>query len=97
MQLGENMKDMIEQEINPGDFFLLPGGNARYGGLVLEIGVVLSHGNKMMKTLITRFDKIKPKPTNKTSVKVLKIELTEELKKQEAVIKLLELYQTYER
>ena len=86
------MKDMIEQEINPGDFFIMPGGNARYGGLVLEVGIVLSHGAKMMKTLITRFDKVKAKPTNKTSKKVLKIQLTDELEKQEAIIKLKQLY-----
>ena len=34
------MQDMIGQEIYPGDFFVMPGGNARYGGLVIEIGIV---------------------------------------------------------
>lgn len=88
------MQDMIGQELNPGDYFIVPGGNPRYGGLVIEVGIILSNGNKMMKTLITRFDKITPKPTNKTSKKVLKIILTEEMQKHEAVIKLKELYET---
>lgn len=87
------MQDMIGQELNPGDFFLIPGGNPRYGGLVIEIGIILSPGNKMMKTLITRFDKVKTKPTNKTSKKVLKINLTEDMKKTEAVLKLQEYYE----
>ena len=50
---------MLERTISPGDFFLIPGGNVRYGGLVLEIGIVLALTEKRMKTLITRFDKIK--------------------------------------
>lgn len=87
------MQDMIGQQLTPGDFFLMPGGNPRYGGLVIEIGIVLSLGNKMMKTLVTRFDKIKAKPTNKTSKKVLRINLTEDMKKAEAVLKLQQYYE----
>lgn len=87
------MKDMIGQDLNPGDFFLMPGGNPRYGGLVIEIGIVLSLGNKMMRTLVSRFDKVKAKPTNKTSKKVLRIDLTENMKKNEAVLKLQEYYE----
>lgn len=67
------MKDMLERTIGPGDFFLIPGGNVRYGGLVLEIGIVLSMTEKRLKTLITRFDKVKLKPTTKTSTKVFKV------------------------
>ena len=67
------MKDMLGQNLNPGDFFLIPGGNVRYGGLVLEIGVILSMTEKRLKTLITKFDKIKLRPTTKTSTKVFKI------------------------
>ena len=67
------MKDMLGQELNPGDYFLIPGGNVRYGGLVLEVGVILSMTEKRLKTLITRFDKIKPKATTKTSTKVFKL------------------------
>ena len=67
------MKDMLGQELNPGDYFLIPGGNVRYGGLVLEIGIILSMTEKRLKTLITRFDKIKLKPTTKTSTKVFKL------------------------
>jgi hypothetical protein len=67
------MKDMLGQELNPGDYFLIPGGNVRYGGLVLEVGVILAMTEKRLKTLITRFDKIKLKPTTKTSTKVFKL------------------------
>jgi hypothetical protein len=67
------MKDMLGQTIFPGDFFLIPGGNVRYGGLVLEIGIVLSMTEKRLKTLITRFDKIKLKPTTKTPTKIFKL------------------------
>ena len=67
------MKDMLGQELKPGEFFLIPGGNVRYGGLVLEIGIILSMTEKRLKTLITRFDKIKLKPTTKTSTKVFKL------------------------
>ncbi len=67
------MNDMLGQKIFPGDFFLIPGGNVRYGGLVLEIGIVLSMTEKRLKTLITRFDKIKLKPTTKTPTKIFKL------------------------
>jgi len=77
---------MLERTIAPGDFFLIPGGNVRYGGLVLEIGIVLSLTEKRMKTLITRFDKIKLKPTTKTSVKVFKISPAEIINNAESAI-----------
>ena len=73
------MKDMLGQTIFPGDFFLIPGGNVRYGGLVLEIGIVLSMTEKRLKTLITRFDKIKLKPTTKSPVKIFKINTNKNL------------------
>ena len=73
------MKDMLGQTISPGDFFLIPGGNVRYGGLVLEIGIVLSMTEKRIKTLITRFDKLKLKPTTKTPTKVFKINTNRDL------------------
>jgi len=86
---------MIQQEILPGDIFVIPGGNVRFGGLVLEVGIVLSNTEKMLKTFTTRLDKVKPKPTNKTPRKVLKISQTPELLEQEAIKELLNLYQTY--
>ena len=89
------MLDMIQQEILPGDIFVIPGGNVRFGGLVLEVGIVLSNTEKMLKTFTTRLDKVKPKPTNKTPRKVLKISQTPELLEQEAIKELLNLYQTY--
>jgi hypothetical protein len=70
------MKDMLGRTISAGDLFLIPGGNVRYGGLVLEIGIVLSMTEKRLKTLVTRFDKIKLKPTTKTSIKVFKLDTT---------------------
>jgi hypothetical protein len=89
------MLDMIQQEISPGDIFVIPGGNVRFGGLVLEVGIVLSNTEKMLKTFTTRLDKVKPKPTNKTPRKVLKIQQTSELLAQEAIKELLSIYQTY--
>jgi hypothetical protein len=73
------MKDMLGQDLNPGDMFLMPGGNARYGGLVLEIGIILSMTEKRLKSLTTRFDKIKVKPTTKTPIKVFKLQIDQEL------------------
>jgi hypothetical protein len=94
------MKDMLERTISPGDFFLIPGGNVRYGGLVLEIGIVLALTEKRMKTLITRFDKIKLKPTTKASTKVFKISPAEIIKDLDnvlvpAIIELQAKYKEY--
>lgn len=89
------MLDMIQQEILPGDIFVIPGGNVRFGGLVLEVGIVLSNTEKMLKTFTTRLDKVKLKPTNKTPRKVLKIQQTAELLEQESIKELLNIYQTY--
>lgn len=83
---------MIGQDIAPGDLFIIPGGNVRFGGLVLEVGIVLSATEKRFKTLITRFDKPKLKPTNKTPRKLLKVLPNDEYLDQEAVIL---LYKTY--
>jgi hypothetical protein len=83
---------MIGQDISPGDLFIVPGGNVRFGGLVLEIGIVLSATEKRLKTLITRFDKPKLKPTNKTPRKLLKVLPNDEYLDQEAVILLYKSY-----
>lgn len=93
------MKDMLERTISPGDFFLIPGGNVRYGGLVLEIGIVLALTEKRMKTLITRFDKIKLKPTTKTSTKVFKINPAEIIKDLDNVLvpAIIELQAKYKK
>ena len=88
------MRDMLERTISPGDFFLIPGGNVRYGGLVLEVGIVLATTEKRIKTLITRFDKIKLKPTTKTPTKVFKI-LPPDLAKNEALISLKTAYDQF--
>tara|TARA_B100000945_G_C20163181_1_gene494134 strand:- start:332 stop:616 length:285 start_codon:yes stop_codon:yes gene_type:complete len=89
------MRDIINQIVSPGDFFLIPGGNARYGGLTIEVGVVLSMTEKRLKTLIIRFDKTKLKPITKTPKKILKIELTESLLAQESVQMLVKAYKEF--
>lgn len=83
---------MIDQDIAPGDLFIIPGGNVRFGGLVLEIGIILSATEKRFKTLITRFDKPKLKPTNKTPRKLLKVLPNDQYLDQEAVILLYKAY-----
>jgi hypothetical protein len=91
-------KDMIGQELSSGDYFIIPGGNARYGGLILEVGIIVflpEHGKKMLKVITTRWDKIKPLPKNKTPQKVLKIDLTQDMKQNEAMIKLKEQYDLF--
>ena len=72
------MKDMIGQTLNVGDIFIIPGGNARYGGLVLEAGIILSFTEKRLKALVTRLDKINLKPTTKTPAKVFKLNLNKD-------------------
>ena len=92
------MKDMLGEDIKPGDFFLIPGGNARFGGLVIEVGIILSNTQKMLKTYVTRFDKIKCKPVNKTPRKVLKVtNPTETFFQNESVKELMKMYQEHEK
>lgn len=86
------MLDMIGQNLDPGDLFLIPGGNPRFGGLILEIGIILSKTEKRLKTLTTKFDKINLKSATKTSAKVLKIHLNETLINHPAVLTLREHY-----
>ena len=93
------MKDNINQEINIGDYFIIPGGNIRYGGLVLELGIVLDKTEKRLKTLITRFDKVKLKPTTKSPKKIMVINLHDSsyLENTEAAIKLQKAYLLYQK
>ena len=69
------MKDMIGQELSPGDLFVMPAGNPRYGGLRLEIGIIMSMTEKRLKTITNRLDKNDIKKTTKTPLKVLKINM----------------------
>ena len=88
------MKDMLGQNLNPGDLFLMPGGNARFGGLILEVGIILSMTDKRLKTLVTRFDKIKTRNCSKTPQKVLKVNFDPPLlNSNEALSFLLEQFQ----
>ena len=69
------MKDMIGQEINLNDLVVYPGGNARYGGLKLIVGLVTKLTEKRI-TLITGpmvYDGKPFKTTSKTGPKVLKL------------------------
>ena len=91
------MKDMIGQEISTGDIFIIPGGNVRFGGLVLEFGIVLSKTEKMLKTTVTRLDKIKLKPTNKTPRKVLKIDINSHLNTHPAIQELLKVDPSFKK
>ncbi len=88
------MKDMIGQDLTPGDYFIMPGGNARYGGLILEVGIIISMTEKRIKTLVTKFDKVKTKPVNKTPKKVLKIQINDSLRETEAIQKLQAIFET---
>jgi len=92
------MLDMIGQEINSGDFFLVPGGNARYGGLTLEVGIVLLYDPNYtrLRVAICKLDKPNSlRRTVKTSQKVFKLNnLNKEFFTNESVIKLKELYES---
>lgn len=72
------MLDMIGQEINLGDTVMYPGGNARYGGLKLIVGVVVKMTPKRISLLISNFpfDEKAIKATTKTGKKVLKVDST---------------------
>ena len=90
------MQDMLGESISAGDLFLIPGGNARFGGLVIEVGIVLSTTQKMLKTYVSRFDKIKCKPINKTPRKVLKVtNPSQNFLQNESVKELLKKYETH--
>ena len=68
------MQDMNGKEIKIGDYVIFPGGNARYGGLKLIIGLVTKITPKRV-TLLTApliYDEKPPKLTTKSGHKVLK-------------------------
>ena len=68
--------DMIGNEISIGDIVLYPGGNARYGGLKLIVGIVIKKTPKRISLLggsLTPDGKAF-KNTAKTGVKVLRCE-----------------------
>ena len=89
------MLDMIGQEVQPGDYFLTPGGNARYGGLILEVGIVLSMTDKRLKVAISKFDKATLRRTTKTSTKILLVtNQTQAFTSNDSVIALQKLYET---
>lgn len=67
--------DMLGKSIDIGDLFVIPDGNARYGGLKIYIGLVISRTEKTMTTELFELPSGKPKGTKrKTPSKVLKID-----------------------
>lgn len=69
------MNDMVGKEINENDIVLFPGGNARYGGLKMMVGLVTKITPKRIKLLTAPlvYDEKDFKFSNKTSVKVLNL------------------------
>ena len=67
------MNDMLGTTIQVGDVVLYPGGNARYGGLKMIVGVVVKMTPKRISLLGgPLIDDGKPlKTTSKTGAKVL--------------------------
>jgi hypothetical protein len=70
------MLDMIGQEIKLDDLVLYPGGNARYGGLKLTIGLVtkLTEKRVTLNTSPLVYDGKPFKTTSKTGAKILKLQ-----------------------
>jgi len=70
------MKDSLGRTISIGDIFLIPGGNPRYGGLHLEIGIIEAITEKRIKTIVTKLagDKHAFKKSSRTSTKILVID-----------------------
>ena len=70
------MKDMIGQEINLNDLVIYPGGNARYGGLKLIVGLVTKLTEKRVTLTSTSlvYDGKPFKTTSKTGAKILKLQ-----------------------
>jgi hypothetical protein len=67
------MNDMLDNPIEVGDVVLFPGGNARYGGLKMVVGIVVKMTAKRCTLLTSHIpdDGKANKTTNKTGVKVL--------------------------
>jgi len=67
------MKDMIGQEVNLNDLVIYPGGNARYGGLKLIVGVVSKMTPKRATIAYCNIDSdgSSVKTASKTGAKIL--------------------------
>tara|TARA_R100001463_G_scaffold122566_4_gene179058 strand:- start:391 stop:663 length:273 start_codon:yes stop_codon:yes gene_type:complete len=67
------MTDMLGAEINVGDVVIYPGGNARYGGLKLIVGVVSKMTPKRATIAYCNIDSdgSSVKTSSKTGAKVL--------------------------
>jgi hypothetical protein len=67
--------DMVGKPIHVGDLFIIPGGNPRFGGLKLHLGLVVSKTDKTMTCDYFELPEGKPKGSGrKTPSKVLKID-----------------------
>ena len=71
------MLDMNNKELKEEDFVLYPGGNARYGGLKLMLGIIVKITPKRVSLLtMSVIPDGKPiKATTKSGHKVLKCDL----------------------
>ncbi len=67
------MTDMLGAEINIGDVVIYPGGNARYGGLKLIVGVVSKMTPKRATIAYCNMDSdgSSVKTASKTGAKIL--------------------------
>jgi hypothetical protein len=70
------MIDILGAEINVGDLVIYPGGNARYGGLKLIVGLVtkLTEKRVTLNTSPLVYDGKPFKTTSKTGAKILKLQ-----------------------
>lgn len=67
--------DMFGNPISIGDIFIIPDGNARYGGLKLYVGIIISQTEKTVSTEVFELPSGKPKGIKrKTPSKLLKID-----------------------
>lgn len=65
----EEIKDMLGQKLQVGDIIVCPAGSQRYGGLRLDVGIIISRTEKRIKVLITKMiEDTGKKSTYKTTV-----------------------------
>lgn len=66
--------DLAGKEVRVGDVFVFPSGSPRYGGLTLEIGIVIKKTSSRISTISTKLiNKSDPKfkTSSRTTSKVL--------------------------
>jgi hypothetical protein len=66
--------DLAGKEVRVGDIFVFPSGSPRYGGLTLEIGIVVKKTSSRISTISTKLvNKSDPKfkTSSRTTSKIL--------------------------